>query len=147
MQNQLPETTRIAAYAIMIRDKQILLCRISDRVPESKGKWTLPGGGIEFGEHPDTAVVREVYEETGLTIKTKAILCIDSFLLDRPNKRHHGIRILYSVSITGGNLRNETHGSTDRAEWFPISEALELPLVELARTTIFRVMGLSEEVL
>ena len=40
-------------------------CRGSPpRSPRSE-LWTLPGGGIDFGEHPDDAVVREVYEETG----------------------------------------------------------------------------------
>ena len=33
--------------------------------------WTLPGGGIDFGEHPADAVVREVHEETGLRLRPR----------------------------------------------------------------------------
>jgi 8-oxo-dGTP diphosphatase len=55
--NQL--TWRPAAYAIIVHDNQLLVMR-------ERGGYHLPGGGINLGELPEAAVIREVKEETGL---------------------------------------------------------------------------------
>ena len=44
----------------------------------------------------------------------------------------HGIRIVYRVVITGGELRDEPQGSTDTCRWMTRDEALAMPLVDLA---------------
>ncbi len=56
-------TQRRRAAAVIVRDGRVLMVR--ER--EAHEVWTLPGGGIEPGETPSQAVVREVAEETGLT--------------------------------------------------------------------------------
>ena len=53
------QITRVAAYGLMLQDDSMMLCRISGAVPNYKGQWTLPGGGLDFGEDPADAVVRE----------------------------------------------------------------------------------------
>ena len=58
---------RVGAYAIVTdATSRILLCRIAPGYPAA-GLWTLPGGGVDHGEHPDDAVLRELHEETGLS--------------------------------------------------------------------------------
>ena len=58
--------TRIGSYSLCLDDEgRILLARLS-ALEVDVGAWTMPGGGIEFGEHPDAAAVRELEEETGL---------------------------------------------------------------------------------
>jgi 8-oxo-dGTP diphosphatase len=44
--------------------------------------WGLPGGSLEYGEHPETAVIREVWEETGLNICIERLLLVNSWLPD-----------------------------------------------------------------
>ena len=61
----LPKRQRVAAYAVIIRDGRILLSRLSPSIT-SEELWTLPGGGLDHGEDPRDAVIREIYEETGL---------------------------------------------------------------------------------
>jgi ADP-ribose pyrophosphatase YjhB (NUDIX family) len=62
---RLPQRQRVAAYAVIIRSGEILLSRLAPRI--SGGElWTLPGGGLDHGEDPQAAVVREIFEETGL---------------------------------------------------------------------------------
>ena len=45
--------------------------------------WGLPGGSLEYGEHPEEAVIREVWEETGLNVCIEKLLLVNSWLPDR----------------------------------------------------------------
>lgn len=54
---------RTGAYAAITAENKILLSKLN-RGPH-KGRWSLPGGGIDFGEHPEQTVVRELFEEAG----------------------------------------------------------------------------------
>lgn len=52
---------RISAKALILNEqKEFLLCK------EQNGKWELPGGGIDFGEDPQSCIARELQEEMGL---------------------------------------------------------------------------------
>ena len=125
---------RVGAYAIVTdAERRILLCRIAPGYPLAGG-WTLPGGGVDHGEHPDRAVIRELEEETGLTGQPRGVVSIWSGLIPRPVRRPgplHWIAILYRVEAAAGELRLEVGGSTDDCAWFSLEEARELPLVEL----------------
>ena len=125
---------RIGAYAIITDDAgRILLCRIAAGYPEA-GKWTLPGGGVDHGEHPDDAVLREVREETGLTGRLGAVAAVSSGVVPRPVSRPgplHWVAILYHVETEPGDLSQEVGGSTERCAWVPRAEVAELPRVEL----------------
>lgn len=128
-----PQRTRVAAYALVHDANRLLLCRVSSQVPDLQGWWTLPGGGVEFGEAPDDAVVREVAEETGLQVRVLSVAKVDSQVVHYGGTENHGIRIVYRVEVIGGALRHEVSGSTDRCEWHPLPPPPELPLVGLAR--------------
>ena len=70
---------RVAAYAVIIRDGQILLSKIAPHI-SADGLWTLPGGGLDHGEDPRDAVVREVHEETGLRCALSAELSPQDYI-------------------------------------------------------------------
>jgi len=124
--------TRIAAYGLLRDNDKILLCRLSSNVYIHAGHWTLPGGGIDFGEDPQEAVVREFYEETGLTVQVKRLVTVDSLYDEFEDFHAHSIRIVYEVILVGGQLRFEHAGSTDKCEWLTESATKQLPLVALA---------------
>lgn len=134
--------TRIAAYALCVDEEQVLLCRIAPGFFSDDGLWTLPGGGLDFGESPPDAALRELTEETGLIGEINDLAGVFSWAgrVPRPGDRvvvdHHGIQIVYRVRVVGGELRSEADGSTDLAGWFTRAEAEALPLVELAQAGV-----------
>lgn len=128
--------SRVAAYALIHENGRILLCRLSNQVPRWEGYWTLPGGGIEFGEEPAAAMVREVQEETGLKVRMTSLAGVDSIHRTSDWEDFHGIRIVYHAEVIGGSLTHEAEGSTDCCEWHSLEAARSLKLVDLARTGI-----------
>lgn len=129
------DRTRVAAYAVTHDDDdRILLCHIAPSVGVGD-IWTLPGGALEYGEPPETAVLRELAEETGYTGELEGLVgVLDRLFHDEAGGgRLHAIRILYRVRVVGGELRDEPDGSTDTCRWFAPSEARSLRLGELAR--------------
>lgn len=126
------------AYGILVEDDRVLLVRSSnpEHVPPL---WWLPGGGIEFAETPHDTLRREFAEETGLLVRDPELLEVTSDLRRRANgERLHTVRIIYRVARDGGELRDEAHGTTDRAQWFPLAEAVEMNLAAFARDVLTR---------
>jgi len=129
------DRTRVAAYAVACDEQdRILLCHIAPSVGVGD-VWTLPGGGLEFGEPPEVAVLRELSEETGYVGELDGLLGVGDRVFHEAEgvDRLHAIRILYRVRIVGGELRDEPDGSTDTCRWFTTSDARKLRLGELAR--------------
>lgn len=114
--------TRVGAYAVIEVDGSILLSHWAEG-----NRWTLPGGGIDPGEHPVDAVVREVFEETGFSCEVHDLLLVDSIVtpasarLRRGDRALHSLRIVYRASIISGELVHETDGSSDEARWVRIA--------------------------
>ena len=132
--------TRLGSYAVAIDDHgRILLCRLAADEVEA-GAWTLPGGGVEFGEHPDEAVLRELEEESGLTGRIDDVLGIFSRVYQRSSAANgadlHFVGFLYRVSPTGGALRDEVDGSTDTCRWIGADELATIRIVGVARHAI-----------
>lgn len=132
----LKQVTRVAAYGLVCDNEHILLCRISDQFPHFAGYWTLPGGGVEWREHPELAMVREVKEETGLDVRAREIAGIDCNAVDIEQTAYHGIRIIYRTRLIGGVLTPELDGTTDRCEWLAFDQLNDLPLVDLAQAGV-----------
>ena len=136
-EQELPRTTRVSAYGLCFdADDRMLLVRIAPGFTrDAEGKWTLPGGGLNFAEDPAAGALRELEEETGYTGEVERLAFVSSFsrgpLLDMGYGAFHGIRIVYRVRITGGALRHEVDESTDMAAWFTQDELRAIPLVEL----------------
>ena len=127
------QVTRLAAYGLVTQDDEILLCRISEQFPAMTGRWTLPGGGIEWRENPVAAMIREVEEETGFIVESAGLAGVNDNHVDVDDVQYHGIRILYHAHIVGGELRAELDGTTDLCQWWPKRDLNQIDLVDLAQ--------------
>jgi 8-oxo-dGTP diphosphatase len=126
-----PRVSRIAAYGLVQRERRLVLCRLSPQIVRFAGQWTLPGGGVEFGEHPAAAMVREVHEETGLQVRPLDVAGIDSICRELDDHAFHAVRIIYHTEIVGGALTHELEGSTDRCDWWHLDDVESLDIVDL----------------
>lgn len=121
---------RAAAYGVC-RDTggRVLLTRGSG-ASAFPGVWSLPGGGIDHGEHPDDTVVREFAEETGLAVRITKVRRALADLARLPDDSiEHTDRIVYDVTAAGGELRPEPDGTTDLASWVDPADLPALPLL------------------
>jgi ADP-ribose pyrophosphatase YjhB (NUDIX family) len=128
------QRVRLGAYAWCEREGAILLTRVSAKGPGG-GLWTLPGGGLRFGEDPVAGVTREVREETGYDVDLGALVGIRSDVLE-PGQTISGHRvqtvgIVYRGTIASGELLDVFEGSTDAAAWIPLEDLEGLPSVDL----------------
>ncbi|MFI5531336.1 NUDIX hydrolase [Kitasatospora sp. NPDC051853] len=124
---ELVKRSRTAAYVVCIdQDGRMLLAR--GVLGDGTHEWTVPGGGLDHGEPPQLAAVREAEEETGYLVELDALLGVDSRhlidppFLSGPARDFHSLRIVYAARVVGGELRPETDGSTDLAAWVPLDE-------------------------
>ena len=124
-----PQRQRVAAYAVIVRDDRILLSRLAERVTRDE-LWTLPGGGLDHGEDPRDAVVREVYEETGLHAEVGDRARVLSAHLpgawrDGERVDAHALRIVYDGWVPRGSPEPrvvEVDGSTAEAAWVSLDD-------------------------
>jgi 8-oxo-dGTP diphosphatase len=85
-----------AAVAAMIFDQQgrILLFKHTYR----KFEWGIPAGGLEYGEQPEKAIIREFFEETGMQINVEKLLLAES------SKEDHNISLIFLCKIVSGTF-------------------------------------------
>jgi 8-oxo-dGTP diphosphatase len=88
---------RLACAVIMKKDDKILL-GVRGREP-NKGKWVLPGGGVNFLEPLQSALRREVHEETGLEISIQNIMGVYEIIT--PPDEHRVIVYWWAIYQAG----------------------------------------------
>lgn len=126
-----PKRQRVGAYAVVLRDDQILLSRLAPSI-SAEELWTLPGGGLDHGEDPRIAVLREIREETGLDATVSDLARVYSAHIPsawRDGRRvdAHALRIVYDgwVPVDAPEPRVlEVNGSTVEAAWHPVAGVL-----------------------
>ena len=118
-------TPRIRVTAVLIEDDSILLVEHEHLVVQSQDRWwSLPGGGLEWGETLDECLVREVREETGLDVALDRLL----YVCDRISNDQHVVHMTFAVTRVGANLEAGVEPGPDAN---PIVGARMVPLARL----------------
>jgi 8-oxo-dGTP diphosphatase len=120
MQREYPETPLVAVGAVVVDNGRALLVRRGSE--PLKGHWSLPGGMLEVGESLNDGVVREVREETGLTVQPiELIELLDKIHRDGERVRYHYVIADYLCRVVSGELKGASDADAvrwvERAEW------------------------------
>ena len=133
----MPQRQRIAAYGVCLDGQgRLLLARASPAIT-LRGRWFLPGGGVDHGEHPKEAVRREIQEESGLTVEVGELLDVLSDVRTLPDETSlHTVRLIYRVNSWTGTLRAEEGGTTDAIQWCSREELATMPLAHYVEDVV-----------
>jgi len=130
MKREYPETPLVGVGAILIEGGRVVLVK-RGHAP-LLGKWSIPGGVLVVGETLRKAVVREVLEETGLTIEPGELLGVFERMVpdEQGRMRYHYLLIDFLCRRVAGELA--AGDDAEEARWFSREE---LRALELARET------------
>jgi len=119
-----PRDIRASAIGIVRRGDELLV----ERYDTEKEEFVRPiGGGVEFGEASDEAVVREFREELGRVVETERLLGVVENVFTFRGEACHEITFVYEVAFSEPDAYGrdrftvrESDGSTREATWIPL---------------------------
>jgi len=101
--------------AVVLDDEgRILLARRA--IAPDQGKWDLPGGFMEEGEHPRAAVIRELREETGLEIEPLDLVAVEVDAYGEDEDAPATLNLYWSARVLTGN--SEAADDVSELRWF-----------------------------
>lgn len=100
-----------------------------------KGKYTIPGGHVELGERMEKALVREVREETGLSVSKIKFICFQEFIYDKSYWRKSHC-IFFDFACKASSSKVKLNHEAEAYVWAKPREALKLSVNPYLRLTI-----------
>lgn len=130
MSAEMNTVPRVGVGVIIIHNERVLL--IQRRGPHGGGTWSTPGGHLDHGETPDVCAIREVYEETGITVCDVRFRGITNDIF--PESGKHYITIWMQAALESGSPAIASPREVSAIDWFAwddLPEPLFLPLTHL----------------
>lgn len=128
-------TPQVDVRGAVFKDGRILLVR--ERLD---GLWTLPGGYADVNDSPSEAVEREVFEESGFTVRaSKLAMVYDKRLHDHPPSPRHTYKLFFLCDMLDGEAT--TSFETTAVDFFDLDT---LPELSTHRTTASQLVRLRE---
>lgn len=99
--NDFPDSFfRVSVKGLYVKEGKVLLGRESEVL---SGLWELPGGGLDFGEAPQEALEREIYEECGLQVTQVSDQPVYVWTTRFENKRnmewYYSLALVYQINL------------------------------------------------
>jgi ADP-ribose pyrophosphatase YjhB (NUDIX family) len=120
MQREFPLAPLVGVGAVVVDEDRVLLVRRGTE--PLRGQWSLPGGLLELGEALADGVIREVREETGLTVEPLELIeLLDRIHREGERVQYHYVIADYLCRVAGGRLQAASDADAarwvERAEW------------------------------
>lgn len=123
--------------AIIKKDNKFLLTKrleIDAEDPkEFQGMYQLPGGGVNFGETIETAIKREIKEETRLDIK---VISVVPYVINSIRKKWHGVGIVLNCELTDTKQKIKLNEESNDCGWFTFEEIMNLEVLPSGKEAI-----------
>lgn len=140
----LPRFQRVGAYALVRSRRGLLATRHSGRT-NRPGTWGLPGGGVEPGEDPRAAAVRECWEETAQRVDLGSLALVQTahWIGRAPSGRvedFHAVRLVYHGQCPAPTSPDvlDAEGTTAAAAWVPSDQVGQVRWAAPAREQLMR---------
>lgn len=120
----------VGVGVLVEKDGKVLMLR--RRHVHGDGTWSTPGGYLEFGETPEECGIREVYEETGVTVINPRFIALTNDVFEEAGK--HSITFWFACDYESGIEKINDPREMDKVGWFSKDELpkpLFLPLENL----------------
>lgn len=140
MRREYPEAPIVGVGAVVIDGTKVLLVRRGNE--PLKGEWSLPGGALEVGETLQQGVLREVLEETGVTVAPAGVVeILDRIVRDEESGRvrYHYVLIDFVCWVTGGSLL--VGSDADEVRWVDRSMLDEYQVAPVTVRVIEKAFG------
>jgi len=117
---------------VMIRnDKgEFLLGLRTENARNEPGKWTFPGGGIEFGETLEQCAAREAKEEAGIEVEAVKLLKVINHF--PPGEKQHWVNPIFEARLVSGSPKVMEPHKISKWAWFSLEKLPENITVNLA---------------
>ena len=96
---------KIVSAGIIKKDNHFLIAKRKSDCALEPNKWEFPGGKIEYLEHPEDALKRELKEELNIEIKINSLFSIESKIYDVNNFKKHVIVLFYFCDYVNGEIK------------------------------------------
>ena len=116
---------KVIAGCLVVKENKILMVKEANAI--CYGKWNFPAGHVDENEKIRAAAIREVYEETGYTVKLKGVLPIVS--IKSPNGETH-VLVHFVADIVEENIKFDTKEILD-VKWIDINEIKNMSINEI----------------
>lgn len=125
---QYPQHPLLGVGALIFDEGKVLLVERGN--PPLQGFWSLPGGLVEANERLEDAVLREVLEETGLTVTASRLATVFERIMPDASGQceYHYVLVDFYCSVVGGELK--AGDDSKSACWFEFDQLRALPLTE-----------------
>ncbi len=132
-------TPKLDVRAVVLKDQQLLMVQET-----ADGQWTLPGGWVDVGESPSSAVAREAREESGYLVRPTRLLAVyDRDRHEYPPHPFQIYKLFFLCELCGGEASPSVE--TCAVRFFTRDEISILKLGKVNATDLTRIFALAQD--
>jgi 8-oxo-dGTP diphosphatase len=116
---------KIVVGSVIENNGRFLVLKRSSKEQIFPNKWELPSGKVEFEEDPNKALIREVFEETGLQTNKCVPFKCTHYVIETQEKKRHTIQIIYLATVVN-NFSIQLSEEHDEYKWISPEEIKQM---------------------